>query len=65
MYKLMFYLTIVNKTYITVTLGWHDSTITIAQKIGFGNVWLNTIHDYISHSDHTMLKRQETIMNLS
>ena len=23
---LMFYLTIVNKTYVTVTLGWHDST---------------------------------------
>ena len=22
----MFYLTIVNKTYVTVTLGWHDST---------------------------------------
>ena len=24
-FKLMFYLTIVNKTYVTVTLGWHDS----------------------------------------
>ena len=23
----MFYLTIVNKTYVTVTLGWHDSTL--------------------------------------
>ena len=22
----MFYLTIVNKTYVTVTLGWHDNT---------------------------------------
>ena len=25
LYKLMFYLTIVNKYYVTVTLGWHDS----------------------------------------
>ena len=25
-YKLIFYLAIVNKTYVTVTLGWHDST---------------------------------------
>ena len=24
---LMFYLTIVNKNYVTVTLGWHDSSI--------------------------------------
>ena len=26
-YKLLFYLTIVNKTYVTITLGWHDSTV--------------------------------------
>ena len=26
MYKFMFYLIIVNKYYVTVTLGWHDST---------------------------------------
>ena len=25
MYKLIFYLTIVNKTHVTVTLDWHDS----------------------------------------
>ena len=25
-YKLMFYLTIVHNIYVTVTLGWHDST---------------------------------------
>ena len=28
-YKLMFYLTIVNKTHVTVTLGWHDSIFLI------------------------------------
>ena len=26
-YKLMFYLTIVNRTHVTVTLGWRDSSI--------------------------------------
>ena len=32
-YKLMFYLTIVNKILLTVTLGWHDSTKSITIKI--------------------------------
>ena len=38
MYKLMFYLTVITKYYVTVTLGWHDSrsgpdfSVTLSRK---------------------------------
>ena len=43
-YKLMFNLTIVNKTYVTVTLGWHDSTFlqTALHSKSTNNTFLQT-----------------------
>ena len=41
----MFYLTIVNKIYVTVTLGWHGSTRTVFQYniITLVNVYVNLL----------------------
>ena len=32
----MFYLTIVNKTYVTVTLGWHDNNFVVVVSVLLG-----------------------------
>ena len=51
----MFYLIIVNKTHVTVTLGWHDSSNMSLQ-------WKRIINNFVEHTGYTVKSRKFEVL---